>query len=100
MTKILLALTAAALIAGPITAGPVPLVAAQYQQGALVTPNDSTDIPATKAVWVGGAGNLNVDFYQGPTVLISGIAAGTLLPIKVKRIRAATTTATLIVALY
>lgn len=69
---------------------------------ASVTPNDSTDLAftPTRALWVGGAGNINVDMADGTTVLFSGLAAGTLLPIQVKRVRATTTTATLIVALY
>jgi len=75
---------------------------------AVVTPNDSTDLPfATRAVWVGGAGTLTVNMKgqnaQNPgqaNVLISGIPAGTLLPIAVTRIKTTGTTATLIVALW
>jgi hypothetical protein len=69
--------------------------------GAVITPNDGADIAQnSKAVYIGGAGNLNVDLVGGQTVLFSGIPAGTWLPIRVKRVRATSTTATLIVALY
>jgi hypothetical protein len=69
-------------------------------RGVVITPNDGADIAnVTLAVWVGGAGNLNVDLADGGTVLISGIPAGTLLPVRVKRVRATSTTATLIVGL-
>lgn len=66
---------------------------------AVITPSDSADLAfITSGIWVGGAGNMNVDTYEGDTVLISGIAAGTFLPIKVRRIHSTSTTATLIVA--
>lgn len=70
------------------------------RQAFVVTPDNATDLKnTTRGVWVGGAGNLNVDMANGDTVLFSGIAAGTFLPIQVKRIRSTSTTATLIVAL-
>lgn len=70
------------------------------RNGYVVTPADGTDLKfVTRAIWIGGAGNLNVDMVNGDTVLFSGIPAGTFLPIQVKRIRSTSTTATLIVAL-
>lgn len=54
--------------------------------------------PAT-ALWVGGAGDVSVVMAGGGVVTIAGVAAGTLLPIRVDRVAAATT-ATSIVALY
>lgn len=76
--------------------------AAPAMGAAVVTPNDSTDLTVspTRSLWIGGAGNVNVDMADGTTVLFSGISAGTLLPVQVKRVRATSTTATLIVALY
>jgi len=70
--------------------------------GAVVAPSDTVDlVNTTRAIWVGGAGNLAVDFKGGETnVLISGILAGTILPLRVNRIRATNTTATMIVALW
>lgn len=68
----------------------------------LVTPHDTNELAqVSRAVWVGGAGALNV-ILAGDTsaVLISGIAAGTLLPIRARIIKSTSTTATLIVALY
>lgn len=67
---------------------------------AAVTPNDSADLSTyARQLWIGGAGNVNVDTLDGTTVLISGVAAGTVLPLSVKRVRSTSTTATLIVAL-
>jgi hypothetical protein len=62
------------------------------------------DVPFNEpmlSVFVGGAGNLKVDMADGTTVTFTGVAAGTLLPIQVKKIYAAAngTTATNIVVL-
>ncbi len=68
--------------------------------GAAVTASDSTDLGRVRALWVGGAGNLAVQFVDtATTVTITGVPAGTLLPIQVNKVMAATT-ATSIVALY
>lgn len=69
--------------------------------GALLTPNDATDlVTASRALWVGGAGNIKVTTTGEDTFLLSGIPAGTLLPIRCSRVWSTTTTATLIVALW
>lgn len=73
---------------------------ATYYGGVLVTKSDATIIPKTRGVYVGGAGNMNVRFADGSTVLLSGIAAGTTLPIQVDQVLSTNTTATLMVALY
>lgn len=67
-----------------------------------VTANDSTDLSGglTRALYIGGGGAVSIDDAAGNTVLFSGLNAGTVLPIRVKRVRATNTTATNIVALY
>lgn len=73
--------------------------AAEYAEA--VTPSDSAALIATRGLWIGAAGNVTVDMVgDGLPVLFSGINAGTLLPIRVVRVRATGTTATLITALY
>lgn len=70
-------------------------------QGRAVTPNDSTVLSVTSAVWVGGAGNLAVVFEDGGSaVTLTGVPAGTLLPIRVTKVMSTNTTATSITALY
>lgn len=65
-----------------------------------VVPSDTTTIGGCRSLWVGGAGALTLDFADGTTnVVISGIPAGTLVPVGPLKVKAATT-ATLIVALY
>lgn len=71
------------------------------EHGVAVTPNDGADLSFnSRALWVGGAGAISVRMVgDSADVLLSGIPAGTLLPIRVSRVRATGTTATLIVAL-
>jgi hypothetical protein len=65
-----------------------------------VVTSDTNTIGGARALWVGGAGNLTLDFADGTTnVVITGVPAGTLLPIAPLRVKVATT-ATNIVALY
>lgn len=70
-----------------------------------VTPNDSTDLTyVTRGLFVGGAGNIVVimgdQAVDATTVTFTGVLAGTILPIAVRRVRATSTTATNIVALW
>ena len=66
-----------------------------------VTPNDSTELAnATRAVYVGGAGDLKIKAVGGETVTLVGVAAGSLLPLRVVQILSTGTTATSIVAMY
>jgi hypothetical protein len=68
---------------------------------AAVTPNDSTDLTYTsRAIFVGGAGNIAVTMAGGQSVTFTGIIAGALLPIRVSRILSTGTTATNIMAIW
>ncbi len=68
--------------------------------GAAVTPNDSQDLAkSSRALYVGGAGDVKVTTVDGSTITFSAVPAGTLLPVAVKRVFATLTTATNILAL-
>lgn len=69
---------------------------------AAVTTSDSTDLAGgtCRALYVGTGGNVNVDDAFGNTVLFTGVPSGSILPVRVKRVRATSTTASTIVALY
>lgn len=69
---------------------------------AAVTPSDSADLPNTaRALFIGGAGNVSVDTVGGQeSVVFEGLAAGTILPVRVKRVNTTGTTATAIRALW
>lgn len=70
-------------------------------KGAAVTKSDATVLPPTRAVYVGGAGDLAVIFVgDTAAVTLSSVPAGTLLPIQVNKVMSTNTTATNIVALY
>jgi lysophospholipase L1-like esterase len=68
-----------------------------------VVPSDDTDLPdgVCRALWVGSAGNVEVVAADDDaSVIMRGVQAGAVLDIQAKRVRAAGTTATNIVAMY
>jgi len=78
--------------------GPNATHVAEY--AAVVTPNDSVDLPLkARALFVGGAGNIAVVTRGGSSVTFTGVAAGSILPVAVNRVLATGTTATNIMAL-
>ena len=76
--------------------------AAPGEDAALVTPNDTTDLPLkpARSLYIGTGGNVEVITARGTTIIIPNIPSGTILPLKVTRVRAALTTASDIVAIY
>ena len=69
--------------------------------GAAVTPNNDTDLTiVTRAVYVGGGGNLAVIMQSGAELTFENVSEGQLLPIRVSRIKSTGTTATGIVGLW
>jgi hypothetical protein len=69
--------------------------------GFAVTASDATVFTQpTRAVWVGGTGNLAVRYIDGTTDTIVGVPTGFLLPIRVDKVLATGTTATSISGLY
>lgn len=55
----------------------------------------------TRAIYIGGAGQMKVDMYNaGTAILFSGLVAGMLLPIRVVKVYSTETTATQIIGLY
>lgn len=76
-------------------------LSAPASSAAVVTPNNSTDLTyVTRALFVGGAGNIVVTMVDGVDCTFTGVAAGSVLPIRVSRVKATSTTATNIVALW
>lgn len=75
-----------------------------------VTPNDGANLvppngdanKATRALLIGGAGNIKIDMADGTTVTLTipATATGVIQPIAVKKVYATGTTATGIVAFY
>jgi hypothetical protein len=72
-------------------------------KAAAVTPSDTEDIMPTNGIYVGAAGDLQVTLKgmpDGESIVFKGLVAGMIHPIKAKRIWAASTTATNILAVY
>lgn len=74
---------------------------APSNDAAAITLSDSAVLdPAPRAIYVGGAGNLKVTMLGGGVVTFSGLAAGTILPIRAKVCWSTGSTATLVLGLY
>lgn len=59
-----------------------------------IVPDDAADLPTvTRALFVGEGGDLAVRMGGGGGVTLAGVAAGTMLPIRVARVLATGTTA-------
>jgi len=66
-----------------------------------ITPNNSVDLATnTRAIYIGGNGNISLITVGGNTVTFVGLLAGTLLPIRASRVNSTSTTATNLVGLY
>lgn len=67
----------------------------------MITPSDQNDLPEiTRAIFVGTGGDLVVQMLDGGNdVSFRNIAPGSLLPIRLKAVRATGTTATHVVGL-
>lgn len=74
--------------------------------GIAITPSDTEVLkdgdgnPIMPVLWVGGAGNVKVKTAFGNDLTLTGVAAGTLLPIAVQKVYDTDTTATAIVGIY
>ncbi len=67
----------------------------------VVTKSDTTEFSTvTRAVFVGGAGNISFLMADGTTCVFTGITAGTILPVRARRINSTNTTATNMVAMW
>jgi hypothetical protein len=68
--------------------------------GFAVTPHDANALAqVTRALYVGGGGDLSVEMQWGGVVTLVNVPDGALLPVRVNKVLAATT-ATQIVGLY
>ena len=71
-----------------------------YAYSAAVTASDTVDLTNwTRALLVTVTGNLVVDLVGSGQITFTGLAANTILPFRVKRVKATGTTAT-VVALW
>ena len=65
-----------------------------------ITPNDAADFSdTTRAIYVGSGGSMVAVLSSGTEVTFSGLQGGSIVPIRVRRIKATGTTATALVGL-
>lgn len=64
-----------------------------------ITPSDTTVIMA-RALYVGTGGDLAVVTDAGQTVTFTGVLGGTILPVKVSQVKAATTASNIVGMTY
>lgn len=65
-----------------------------------ITKNDDNELAyVTKGLYIGGAGDVAVQMYDGTSVTFVGVVAGSVLPIMVKKVLSTGTDATNIVGL-
>ena len=68
---------------------------------AAVTPSNTVDLATVaRSLYVGGAGNVSLVTARGTTVTFTAVPAGSILPVRCRRVRVTGTTATAIVALW
>lgn len=66
-----------------------------------ITPSDSADLPfITRAIYVGGDGNIKLTTLGNETVTMTGVKGGVIYPIRVKRVFDSDTSATDLLGLY
>lgn len=71
------------------------------EYAAAITPSDTVDLTMQcRGIYVGVAGNVAVHGSDGVATTFVGLAAGSVLPFRAKRVLATGTTATSLVAMY
>jgi hypothetical protein len=65
-----------------------------------VVPSDTVLLANPSVIYVGGAGNVSVLTEQGDTVTFTAVPVGSVIPVRVMRVNAAVTSATLMIAIY
>ncbi len=64
------------------------------QHGFAITPHDSVPLTtATRAIYVGTAGNIAAVLISGAEVTFSNVPSGSLLPVRLARVKSTGTTA-------
>lgn len=65
-----------------------------------VTPSDSTDLLiVSRALFVGSGGNIAVVMASGAAVTFTGVTSGSILPVRVSRVKSTGTTASSITSI-
>lgn len=88
-------------MADPFANHPPDNMSAPARSAVAITPSDVTDLTdVCRGVYVGGPGNIAAVMLTGEVVTFVGAVAGSVIPVRVKRVNSTNTTATNLVALY
>jgi hypothetical protein len=67
----------------------------------LIVPSDTVELSfKTRAIYVGGAGNITMLNAMGVAITFIGLPVGAILPVVTNRVNATLTTATNLIAMY
>lgn len=81
--------------------GRADAISAPAQRGFAITPADGADLAAeTRGLWVGGSGDIALVLASGDEITLAGVVGGSILPLRLRRIKATGTSATQLVGLY
>jgi hypothetical protein len=64
-----------------------------------ITPSDTTELSAVSVIYVGVTGNIALVTANGDEVTLQNAQAGSVIPVRVKKVKATGTTATGLIAL-
>jgi hypothetical protein len=71
------------------------------QDAFVISESDSANLTfSTRAIYVGGGGNVAITTVKGTNVTFANVAGGSILPVRAQKVLSTGTTATLIVGLY
>lgn len=71
------------------------------EHAAAIAPSDTAALPyATRALYVGGSGDVAVRMLGGETVTLRALQAGSLVPLRIDMVKSAGTTATGLIGLW
>lgn len=72
-----------------------------YKGGVAITPSDTVSLTTPcRGLYVGTGGNVSAVLFDNVAVTLTGLLAGSIYSLRVKRINATGTTASNLVALY
>ena len=81
--------------------GQSPGLVGPYVGGFAITKSDSTVFAQpTRALYVGGTGDVAVTYLDGTTDILQAVPVGTVIPVRVKQVLSTGTTATKVSGLY
>lgn len=70
-----------------------PSLSGPASSGFTIVPSDASDLAeVTRGIYVGQGGDLSAVMLSGEQVLLKSVPAGTVLPLRVRRVRSTDTT--------